>query len=91
MDIFQPCVTFNRVNTYDWYRQRCYKIEAEYNAEDRVAAFQRALEFGERIPLGVIYRHQRPIFEDRVPVIREMPLVRQKPFPGIDGALDEFY
>jgi 2-oxoglutarate ferredoxin oxidoreductase subunit beta len=46
VDIFQPCVTFNRVNTYDWYRKRCYRIEAEYNPEDRIQAFQRALEFG---------------------------------------------
>jgi 2-oxoglutarate/2-oxoacid ferredoxin oxidoreductase subunit beta len=91
VDIFQPCVTFNKVNTFDWYRKRCYKIEPEYNAEDRVAAFQRALEFGERIPLGVMYKHDRSIFEEKVPVIREKPLVRQAPFPSIDGALEEFY
>jgi len=91
VDIFQPCVTFNRVNTYDWYRKRCYYIEPEYNPEDRIVAFQRALEFGERIPLGVMYRHHRQVFEDKVSVIREEPLVRQAPFPGIDGALEEFY
>lgn len=92
VDIFQPCVTFNRVNTYDWYRKRCYKIEAEYNPEDRIQAFQRGLEFGERIPLGVLYKHQRPVFEEKVPVIRGKPLVRQEPlFPPAHGVLEEFY
>jgi 2-oxoglutarate ferredoxin oxidoreductase subunit beta len=92
VDILQPCVTFNRVNTYDWYGKRCYKIEAEYNPEDRIQAFQRALEFGERIPLGVLYKHQRPVFEEKVPVIREKPLVRQEPvFPPFHGVLEEFY
>lgn len=92
VDIFQPCVTFNRVNTYDWYRKRCYRIEAEYNPEDRIQAFQRALEFGERIPLGVLYKHQRSVFEEKVPVIREKALVRQEPrFPLTHGMLDEFY
>ena len=92
VDIFQPCVTFNRVNTYDWYRKRCYRIEAEYNPEDRIQAFQKALEFGERIPLGVLYKHKRSVFEDKVPVIHEKALVRQEPrFPLTHGTLDEFY
>jgi 2-oxoglutarate/2-oxoacid ferredoxin oxidoreductase subunit beta len=92
LDIFQPCVTFNRVNTYDWYRKRCYQVEPGYNPEDRVQAFQTALEFGERIPVGVLYRHQRAVFEEKVPVIRERPLVRQEPlFPQTRGALEEFY
>jgi 2-oxoglutarate/2-oxoacid ferredoxin oxidoreductase subunit beta len=92
VDILQPCVTFNRVNTYEWYRKRCYHIEAEHNPEDRLQAFGKALEFGERIPIGIIYRNNRPTFEEKVPVIREKPLVKQ-PFDqsltaGITG---EFY
>lgn len=77
LDIFQPCVSFNRINTYDWYRERCYPIEADYDPTDRVAAFARALEFGDRIPTGILYRNNRPVFEDMVPVIADTPLVRQ--------------
>ena len=78
LDIFQPCVSFNHVNTYEWYRQRVYQIEQEYDPGDRLAAFARALEFGDRIPTGILYRHERPIYEDLVPVIREAPLVKQQ-------------
>jgi 2-oxoglutarate ferredoxin oxidoreductase subunit beta len=77
VDILQPCVTFNKVNTYAWYGQRVYHIEPDYNPEDRVQAFQRALEWGERIPIGVIYRNHRPTFEERVPVIKVKPLIQQ--------------
>ncbi len=92
LDILQPCVTFNKVNTYEWYRTRVYPLAPEYNPEDRTSAFHRSLEWGERIPLGVIYRNSRPIMEERIPIIKDMPLVRQ-PFDlaGIELPFKEFY
>ncbi len=77
LDILQPCVTFNKLNTFKWYRERVYRIEPEYNPEDRSGAFTRSLEWGARIPTGVIYRNSRPTLEERVPIIKDTPLVRQ--------------
>lgn len=92
VDIFQPCVTFNKVNTFAWYKERVYQVEKEYNPEDRVEAFKRALEWGDRIPIGVIYRNHRPILEERVPVIAEKPLVRQGfDRSRLEGTLREFF
>lgn len=92
IDILQPCVTFNKINTYEWYSKRVYKLGKGYNPEDRAAAFVRALEWGDRIPLGVIYINSRPIYEERMPIISDMPLVK-KPHRGLDMAslLGEFY
>jgi 2-oxoglutarate ferredoxin oxidoreductase subunit beta len=92
IDILQPCVTFNKVNTYDWYKQRVYHLEADYNPEDRQAAFAKSLEWGDRIPIGIIYRNHRPTFEERVPMIADKPLVHQ-PFDvaKIGKTLREFY
>ena len=92
IDILQPCVTFNKVNTYEWYRTRVYRIEPEYNPEDRAAAFVRALEWGDRIPIGVIYRNNRPSYEERVPMLQDGPLVG-RPFDRakIEKTLREFY
>lgn len=92
VDILQPCVTFNKINTYEWYSRRVYHIEPEYNPEDRIRAFERALDWGDRIPIGVIYRHHRPIYEERIPVIRNSPLVKQ-PFDisRLEITLQEFY
>ncbi len=92
IDILQPCVTFNKVNTYDWYRQRVYHLEPEYNPEDRLAAFTKSLEWGDRIPLGIIYRNSRPAFEERVPMIAAGPLVHQSfDLSKIEETLKEFY
>ena len=92
IDILQPCVTFNKVNTYDWYRERVYHIEPEYNPEDRLAAFSKSLEWGDRIPIGVICRNSRPAFEERVPMIAAGPLVQQGfDSSRIEETLKEFY
>ncbi|OPX99088.1 MAG: 2-oxoglutarate oxidoreductase subunit KorB [Syntrophorhabdus sp. PtaB.Bin006] len=96
VDILQPCVTFNKVNTYAWYGQRVYRIEPGYDPEDRPAAFEKALEWGEKIPIGLIYRNHRPTFEDRVPVIKDGPLVNRPLFPEairerLGATMEEYY
>lgn len=92
IDILQPCVSFNHKNTHAWYKERVYKLEeAAYRSSDRSAAMEKALEWGERIPIGVIYRQERPAFEDELPVLKRGPLVKQQMDPMQVGALlDEF-
>jgi 2-oxoglutarate ferredoxin oxidoreductase subunit beta len=78
LDIFQPCVTFNKVNTYDWYRKRVKPVGEDYDPEDRLNAFETALIWGEEIPVGVLYRNPgRPAMEERFPVLADTPLVKQ--------------
>lgn len=76
LDILQPCVTFNKVNTFAWYKKRIYYLE-DHDPFDRLKAFQIALEWGDRIPLGVIYKSKRETFEERIPVLQRGPLVEQ--------------
>lgn len=92
VDILQPCVIFNKVNTYEWYRQRVYPIEPEYNPEDKMEAFKKALEWGERIPIGILYRNQRLTLEERIPTIKDKPLVKQSfEFSRVEATMKEFY
>jgi 2-oxoglutarate ferredoxin oxidoreductase subunit beta len=92
VDILQPCVTFNKVNTYEWYRQRVYPIEPEHNPEDKLEAFRRAQEWGDRIPIGILYNNKRSTYEERIPVIQEMPLVRNSfEVSKVEATLKEFY
>lgn len=80
VDVLQPCVTFNKVNTYEWYKQRVFKVEDQegYDPTDRVAAFQTALQWGDRIPTGVVYRVEGvPSYEEQVPALAAGPLVRR--------------
>ena len=92
IDILQPCVSFNHKNTYQWYRERVYKLEGErYDPSDKIAAFSKAQEWGDRIPIGIIYRKERPVYEKQFPVLKDMPLVKRKIDPSeFEGLLDEF-
>jgi 2-oxoglutarate ferredoxin oxidoreductase subunit beta len=80
IDILQPCVSFNHKNTYSWYRERVYKLEddANYDASDKLSAFHKAQEWGERIPVGIIYKESRPTFEEQLLALQKGPLVKQK-------------
>ncbi|MCK5512585.1 MAG: 2-oxoacid:ferredoxin oxidoreductase subunit beta [Thermodesulfovibrionia bacterium] len=92
VDILQPCVTFNKVNTFEWYNERVYHLESEYDPEDRTGAFKKALEWGKRIPIGIIYRNHRETLEERIPMIKDKPLVRQSFDPSkLQATQKEFY
>jgi len=77
VDVFSPCVTFNKLNTYGWFKERVYKLEDEegYGNHDFEAAMKKSMEFGDTIPIGCLYREERPIYDDGDPVLREGPLV----------------
>lgn len=75
VDILQPCVSFNRVNTYSWYQERCKPLPSSYDPTDWQTAIRKAQEFGDEIPVGVIYSNARLPFEQYFSVLAEGPLV----------------
>jgi len=78
VDVFSPCVTFNKINTYPFFKEKVYKLEdAGHEPGDFGTAIEKAFEFGGRIPIGLLYRTERPTYEDSEPVLRERPLVEQ--------------
>ena len=92
VDIFQPCVSFNKLNTYEWYKQRCYPLQEGYDPADLDAAFARSREFGDRIPTGILYRKESETYEERQPVLAgRAPLVKRVGNPsGLDETVREF-
>jgi 2-oxoglutarate ferredoxin oxidoreductase subunit beta len=74
LDILQPCVTFNRVNTWMWYKQRVRELPADYDPTDRALALETAFKWGEEIPIGIIYRCERKTFEEQQPALAKGPL-----------------
>jgi 2-oxoglutarate/2-oxoacid ferredoxin oxidoreductase subunit beta len=82
VDILQPCVTFNKPRAYDYYRERAYKLEDEegYDPGNRTVAWERAQEWGDRIPIGIFYRASTgPTFEALDPVLQEGPPLVKRP------------
>jgi 2-oxoglutarate ferredoxin oxidoreductase subunit beta len=77
VDIFHPCVSFNKINTLKWFKEQTYWLGDDWDASDRTKSFAKALE-EEPFPLGVIYEsHHRTTFEDDLAVYRDskVPLV----------------
>ncbi|MCE5266021.1 MAG: thiamine pyrophosphate-dependent enzyme [Deltaproteobacteria bacterium] len=74
VDILQPCVSFNKINTYAWYRERVSRLEKPLT--DRYAAIETAEQWGEKIPIGVIYRNDAAPLR-KVKEIFRVPLTKE--------------
>ena len=84
VDILQPCITFNHINTFQFWKERIYKLQEEHHdMHNKQAAFEKALEFGDRVPLGVFYREHRHTYEEKVFALRDKPLIKQ-PINNVD-------
>lgn len=83
IDALSPCVTYNKVNTYEFFRQRVYDLQKEgHDPKDIKAAFAKAIEWPfvqrERIPVGLFYETTDvPTYEELEPALRKGPLVKQ--------------
>ena len=81
VDVFQPCVTFNKINTWQWFKEHTYYLEDSYDPHDRVAAFKRAVET-DKLPLGIFYiGPDRSTFEENAGIYRDdkRPLFEREP------------
>lgn len=75
IDVLQPCVSFNKVNTFAWYKERCEPVLPTYDPTDREASMKVAGQWGSEIPIGIIYRNDRLPFEEHFSVLSQGPLV----------------
>jgi 2-oxoglutarate ferredoxin oxidoreductase subunit beta len=79
VDVLQPCVSFNKHNTYSWFKEHTYYLDENHDPANRAAAFSKAIET-EQLPLGIFYMNPKPTFEDNLRVYNEnsQPLYRRK-------------
>lgn len=80
IDLLQPCPTYNDINTKEWYEKRVYYLDkdpswdpvvreatSEASEEKFIQAIKKSLEWGDKIPLGVIYQNDFvPSYEARI-------------------------
>jgi len=81
IDIFQPCVTYNKANTYGWFKENIYYLKDSYNPQDRQEAFKRATQ-KEKLALGIIYiNSNKSFFEENTGIYQKNkePLYKRKP------------
>ncbi len=97
IDVFSPCVTFNNINTYEWFRSKVYKLESVgHDATNISAAMEKSLETEktnwEKIPIGKFYQVARPSYAELDLTLQKGSLVKQ-PMPTkqqVSEILDEY-
>jgi len=79
VDILQPCVSFNKINTFKWYSNRVYKLEANYDSTNKLKAIEKSMEWNDKIPLGILYKEIKPDFHDKIDFLRDgEPLINKE-------------
>jgi 2-oxoglutarate ferredoxin oxidoreductase subunit beta len=90
IDVYSPCVTYNKINTYPWFKERVYKLEDEgFDPSDFNRSLNKAFEWGDKIPLGLLYKSEQTTYEDVEPVLQRGALVKQ-PYGVSKATMDEF-
>lgn len=84
VDVLSPCVTYNKLNTYAWFRERAYKLaEKGHDPSDLNAAVNVCLDWDQRIALGVLYQVEKPTYEEMEPGLRDRTPLFARPL-GLD-------
>ncbi len=67
VDIFQPCVSFNKINSFKWFKENTYYLDDNYDPTNQIEAFKKALET-DKFPLGVLFINEdrKTSFEDNL-------------------------
>ena len=71
VDILQPCVSFNKVNTYQYDREHVYELDETHDPSDKIAAMKLALQHDGRIPIGIFYREISPTYHQKNKILSE--------------------
>jgi 2-oxoglutarate ferredoxin oxidoreductase subunit beta len=79
IDVLQPCVTFNKLNTYDFFKSRVYKLQEDttFDSTNKQMAWQRADEWDKRIATGIFYQAKERMYEESLSAIKTTPLSQQ--------------
>ncbi|MGG1574358.1 2-oxoacid:ferredoxin oxidoreductase subunit beta [Fictibacillus sp. NRS-1165] len=66
INVFSPCVTYNKVNTYDWFKEHLTSLDTieGYDSSNRMMAMQTLMEH-DGLVKGIIYQNkEKPSYQD---------------------------
>ena len=91
INVLQPCVTFNKINTFKYYLEKSYKLSNDYKPDNFKGALEKSLEFfEEKYPLGILYKTDAPTYTDQLEQIKKESLVSRERFTNFEDVLKEF-
>lgn len=92
VDILQPCVSFNKTNTFAYYKQRVKPLDDHYDPTNKLAAIETAMQFGDTIPIGILYQAPVPTYAAKRPELFDtVPLVdKQVPLSAVQALINSY-
>lgn len=78
INVYSPCVTYNKVNTYDWFRENLIDTSEvdNYDTTNRIQAIQTLIEHNGLVT-GVLYEENKPSYQDLIQGFAEKPITKQ--------------
>lgn len=84
VDILQPCISFNKINTFAYYKNRVVPLGDDYDPANRLEAIKITMKASEKIPTGILYREEKTEFHRKNRLLKDgVPLVEQKTEEGV--------
>jgi len=78
INVLQICPTFNKFNTFDWYKERIYNVDDKaHNPSDKEQALRIAIDNHDKLPVGLIYKTDKPTYGQQLEQIEDKTLVKQ--------------
>lgn len=91
INILQPCVTFNKVNTYQYYMQHIQKLDSTYNPSNIEEAIKKGLELNnEKFYTGILYQVEKPCYTDQLSQVSNQTLVAKNKFAQYEDLINGF-
>ncbi len=91
VNVLQPCVTFNKINTYQYYLQHTYKLPPDYKKDSLNDAMIKGLEMAEeKFPLGILYQKERPFYTKELQQLESSTLLEKQRFTDFETLLGDF-
>ncbi|KKQ38280.1 MAG: 2-oxoacid ferredoxin oxidoreductase, subunit beta [Candidatus Roizmanbacteria bacterium GW2011_GWA2_37_7] len=90
VNILQPCVTFNKINTYQYFLKNTHKLKEDYKPNDKKMALMKSMEvLEEKFPIGILYKEDKAAYHERIPQL-ETPLVSRQRYADFEPFTSEF-
>lgn len=78
LDVFQPCQTFNKLNTHQWFQTKVYDLQQEdHDTNNKALSWQKSFEI-DRLPIGVFYQDKNSVpYHAQLPQLEQATLLEQ--------------
>ena len=78
INVFSPCVTYNKINTYDWFKQNLTKLSTieDYDSSNKELAMQTVMKH-DGLVTGIVYQNtSQPSYQEQIPGYGEEALAK---------------